>query len=210
MKKYILFVGVLVSSAICNAVSSENKTESPNDSQVKNLISRDDNVDWTPVFKSWEKGCEFSDVYSDHIGKLFYFDDEYAEPFTGIAMMPSEYSNSYETKVERLNYPKAEDGAYTDFSFKVTGGTYYGMPVQKIGYVIGNSNGISAGYIETTPTDAQLREFLVKVEFKSTEAVMYEEYKKSGEYKYEEVEFSSTGSVKVEKDKVIISCDVST
>ncbi len=208
VKITLIFLGLLAASAICRAVGFDSASNNHNASNVNLSTSQKDNVDWTPLFKSWENGCEFSDEYQKHLRRLFYFNNKDPEPFTGVIVLPPMYTNNFENKIERLDYPEVEDGAYTDFSFNVLGGTYHGIPVKKIGYTVGNSHGLSVGYIELTPTDSELRNFLEKVQFKSTETLMYEEYARSG--KFETIEFNFVGNVKVERDKITISCDVST
>lgn len=170
-------------------------------------LSNSSSVDWTPLFKDWEEGCSFADEYQNFVNKLFYFKNDDA-PLTGFVILPAVYTGSFNPQILREDHPKYEDGAYTKFSFKVLNGTYYGIPVMEIGYYIGNSHGLSSGYLELNPTDAQLRTFLEKVQFKSTETVMYENYAKGGEL--EEIVFDSKAVVKVEKDKITIVCDVST
>lgn len=170
-------------------------------------LSNSSSVDWTPLFKDWENGCSFGDEYQNFVNKLFYFKNADA-PLTGFVVLPAIYTDSFNPQVQREDHPKYDDGAYTDFSFNVLNGTYYGIPVRKIGYYIGNSHGLSGGYLELDPTDAQLREFLEKVQFKSAEDVMYEEYAKTD--KFEEVEFNSKAVIKVEKNKITVVCDVST
>lgn len=170
-------------------------------------LSNSSSVDWTPLFKDWEDGCSFGDEYQNFVNKLFYFKNA-DTPFTGFVVLPVIYTGSFNPQIKREDHPKYDDGAYTNFSFKVTNGTYYGIPVREIGYYIGNSHGLSGGYLELDPTDAQLREFLEKVKFKSTETVMYEDYANGGEF--EEVMFDNKAVVNVEKDKITIVCDVST
>ncbi len=170
-------------------------------------LSNSSLVDWTPLFKDWEEGCFFGDEYQNFVNKLFYFKNADA-PFTGFVVLPAIYTGSFNPQIQREDHPEYDDGAYTKFSFKVLSGTYYGIPVREIGYYIGNSHGQSGGYLELDPTDAQLRVFLEKVQFKSTETVMYEDYAKGG--KFEEVMFDNKAVVSVEKDKITIVCDVST
>lgn len=201
MKKLIslplIFATLLIHSVAGHTEATSNTTP----------LSNSSSVDWTPLFKDWEDGCSFGDEYQNFVNKLFYFKSDGA-PLTGFVVLPAIYTGSFNPQILREDHPKYDDGAYTNFSFKVLNGAYYGIPVSEIGYYIGNSHGLSGGYLELTPTDAQLREFLEKVQFKSTEIVMYEAYAKGGEF--EEVMFDNKAVVNVEKDKITIVCDVST
>lgn len=188
MKKILFTLIILICTNLSSAIASE--------------------VDWTPFFKSWEKGCEFNKQYQSFVNNLFSFDDQRVDPITGEIVLPIKYLNAIENKIYRFDEPSIEASSYSDFSLNVTQGSYYGMAVKKIGYVIGHSHGLSTAYFEVQPTDAQLREFLQKVKFESSEQMMQEEQAKTGEY--QEIMFDSVGTVHVEKDKVIIVCDVST
>ena len=48
-------------------------------------------VDWTPFFKSWGKGCEFNTQYQSFVDNLFSFNGQRTDPITGEIVLPIKF-----------------------------------------------------------------------------------------------------------------------
>lgn len=155
-------------------------------------------VDWTPFFKPWENACDLSNqnIMLKHIApryESFYKSDQYKGktlPFeSGSIVLPNAYKlfvdSDLKTEFYDINGISSgevftKDSSYFDAYFNVVG-TYYGMPVKKIGLAGGIANGIYSPYFVV---DVPLDEARRKV--RANTKITFEDCEFCGENEYNE------------------------
>lgn len=95
-------------------------------------------VDWTPLFKSWESGC---------LNMPYELDNLFTGLHTGNFNLPQPYQSSVSSKIASELKGDDYSGKYQTYTTQITG-TYYDLPVSKIGIYDGIDNGIN-GYTLT-------------------------------------------------------------
>lgn len=154
---------------------------------ISSVSMAEEQVDWTPLFKSWEKGCEFSTAYEAFVDNLL----EGKEPKV---VLPGQYMQAINPKLKTVHH-KSNDGMnnYYEYSVDVLKGTYYDIPVTKLGFEAGEGNGIYLAYLELKPSDHELRKLLATVDFEQAYS--------------EELGIFYGGKVSVKMDSATVICD---
>jgi hypothetical protein len=124
--------------------------------------------DWTPIFKSWENGCDFSPVFLKFMNELVASDEKKNVYLLGKVVLPEQYKAAFGQPTMK------NEGDYTSFNLPVTAGTYYGIPLNSIYMAMGNENGIASYTLGLgAPKDnAQKALKAHKVRFKSKKSEM--------------------------------------
>lgn len=128
-----------------------------------NQASLASTVDWTPFFKPWENACDLSkqDIMLKRMTPnydSFYKSNTYKDnklPFKpGTIALPNAYKLFVDSDLKTGFYDIngissgstfTKKSSYFDAHFNVVG-TYYGMPIKKIGFAGGIANGIYSPY----------------------------------------------------------------
>ncbi len=128
-------------------------------------------VDWTPVFQSWENGCEDSLIFSQLESNLIHFAmgsvgsdgaTEDDKPQLGQVVLPMRYQNAVgEVRLE-------DKGEYSNIVVPLQNSEYYGIPVDAIVFYRGHGTGVSGSMLVFKEPLAVVQNLLKKVQYKES------------------------------------------
>jgi hypothetical protein len=111
--------------------------------------------DWTRLFKTWENGCENSpefDAFETQFAALDKVDQLKWEKVN----LPPLYKSALGTPASRNR------GDYANYTFPVTAGSYYGLPVKAIQLYRGHTSGIAGKQLLLHASEQDVRQTLKK------------------------------------------------
>lgn len=153
------------------------------------VSAQDKPVDWTPVFKNWENGCDDSKMEDQLRKSLFVFSN--GKVRLGKVVLPEPYRSA-------VGQPKLTNhGDYSTITLPVRG-NYYGITIVEAGYYAGHENGINGKYLLLDTPIQNAKKSLRQVKFKR-----YEDTEGLG------VDFIADISANKNKMRTNVVCDTS-
>lgn len=123
-------------------------------------IPAKDGVDWTPVFKDWERACEDGQVFAAFQDQLARYDGKRMRFVFQRVTLPAPYRQATAKTAQVKNH-----GDYSTLYLPVTRGSYYGIPVQGIELYRGHENGILGNNLILAAPLAQVQKALAPVRY---------------------------------------------
>lgn len=142
-------------------------------------------VDWTPILKSWENGCEKSpamEIFSKNIA--IYSPESKSLLKIGEILLPKEYEAVLGPI--QLTEQNFEDDAHSIFEIEATNSFYYGIPIKKFIFYRGHSTDYIVDEIVFDAPFEAVKEKLKDVDYQAVWSEMDGEvkavlYEKNGE-----------------------------
>ena len=119
-----------------------------------------DGVDWTPLFKDWERACENGKVFAAFQQQLARYDGKRMRFVFQRVSLPVPYRQATAKTAQVKNH-----GDYSTIYLPVTRGSYYGIPVQGIELYRGHENGIGGDNLILAAPLGQVKKALAQVRY---------------------------------------------
>ncbi|OOR89899.1 hypothetical protein B0181_05660 [Moraxella caviae] len=170
------------------------------------------NPDWTPFFKSWENGCDFTPSNENLFRSLTpdydHWDNAYQKQNKNVykpqkLILPAKYRAAVTKNISIVSNGKEFGQTWDDnlFQSKIkVKGTYYGLPMDEIGFLGLMGSGVQIHYFTVNASHSKAQAVLRK------KAHIKKGYSESGDNPYPEMEVFAHPT---NSSKTIIMCDLS-
>ena len=152
-------------------------------------------VDWTPFFKSWEKGCDFGKDEMALRQNLFHTNaSKTKNPFNRLVLPPQYAVSAGKPVASRKQKSDGTDQVNIAY-IPIQNGTYYGLPISGIEYTVGTDNGINYRIMTFEAPYATVQAKLKAVKYRAETS--------------EELGITFQASLDKQKNKAVLICDAS-
>ncbi len=132
--------------------------------EASGIQSDDLAVDWTPVFKDWEKGCQNSSILSELQEHLIQYEDNPekmvdSKPLLGKLVLPEPFA----LDVGEVEVIHKDDLSF--FNVPVKHGQYYGLDIDKIQFYRGHGNGVNGSVLVFSQPWDSIKHILEKIQY---------------------------------------------